>query len=319
MLIYTHILDKIMTIAKPSPTIELKTSERINLKLLPWIISTLLKKTDSNYQPTLIGHILLALVLSCTFFGSYALHIHRSAARLNQWLNPSTTVETDVTLQRLESKMAEAQQQLKKTTKPETKHNIERTLSEQERLKTQLYEIDKRLERYRYMMVFFYSRNYASITLTTFSAIIAGSCVLLISRAGWQRINNLVIHLCIFSSGCVILFSDISGIFQYDLNYQNVANIYGEHMTLKNAIRSFFATGGFLQENPNTGETQYIELQDTNRFIYYVDQQLTKFNQIPLAIDNSTLERVVNSANLGDQLGDRISFDVPESAKEIPQ
>ncbi|WP_107669162.1 hypothetical protein [Cyanothece sp. BG0011] len=308
-----------MTLAQPSPTVDLKKSEKVDFQFLRWIIASLVKKTDSNYQPTLIGHLLLAFVLSCTFLGSYALHINRSAARLNQWLNPPITTETDVTLKRLDSKTAEAQQELETITDPQRKQHIQRSLSEQERLKTQLYEIDKRLERYRYMMVFFYSRNYASITLTTFSAILAGSCVLLISRAGWQRVNNAVIHLCIFSSGCVILFSDISGIFQYDLNYQNVANIYSEHMTLKNAIRSFFATGGFLQENPDTGETQYVELQDTNRFIYYVDQQLTKFNQIPLAIDNSTLQRVVNSANFGDQLGDRISFDVPEPANETPQ
>lgn len=308
-----------MTIAKNSPNIDVRKKEKIDPKFLTWIISTLVKKTDHNYQPTIIGHLLLAILLSCFFLGSYALHINRSAARLNQWLNPQAPVVTDVTLERLEHQMAQTQQQLEQTTEVEKKHTIERHLTEQERLKTQLYEIDYRLERYRRMMVFFYSRNYASISLTTFSALVAGSCVLLISRTGWQQINNAVIHLCLFSSGCVILFSDISGIFQYDLNYQNVANIYGEHMTLRNAIRSFFATGGFIQENPNTGETEYIEMQDTNRFIYYVDQQLTKFNQIPLAIDTSTLQRVVNSANLSDQFGERISFDVPEAANQAPQ
>ncbi|MEM8780307.1 MAG: hypothetical protein AAGF26_15845 [Cyanobacteria bacterium P01_G01_bin.49] len=308
-----------MTIAKSSTQVDIGKTEKSDLKFLSFIISILTKKTDQNYQPTIVGHLLLALILSCLFLGGYALHIHRSATRLNQWLIPKVTVTTDVTLERLENQMVQAQQELKKTSEAGKKNDIERHLSEQERLKTQLYEIDHRLERYRRMMVFFYSRNYASITLTTFSAIVAGSCVLLISRTGWQRINNAVIHLCIFSSGCVILFSDISGIFQYDLNYQNVATIYGEHMTLRNAIRSFFATGGFIEENPDTGETEYVELPETNRFIYYVDQQLTKFNQIPLAIDTSTLQRVVDSTNLNNQFGERISFDVPESAEQPPQ
>ncbi len=309
-----------MTIAKASTNEITGEKKQLNSKSLSWMISSLVKKNeDNNYQPTILGHLLLASLLSSVFFGSYALQINRAAARLNQWLNPQSSATTDVAIKRIENQMVNAQQELEQTNEPETKNTLERHLSEQERLKTQLDEIDRRLERYHRMMLFFYSRNYASISLTTISALIAGSCVLLISRSGWEQINNAVIHLFVFSSGCVILFSDISGIFQYDVNYQNVAAIYGEHMTLKNAIRSFLATGGFLQENPDTGETEYIQRQDTNRFIYYVDRQLTKFNQIPLAIDTSTLQRVVNSANLSSQFGEKVSFDVPEAASESGQ
>lgn len=303
-----------MTIAKSSPNLTVNSQENFQPKSLSWIISSLVKKTDHNYQPTILGHGLLTLLLACLFLGGYALQINRASFRLNQWLNPQNLAESDVTIERLENQVMHTKQELENTHDSEQRNYLQRHLSEQERLKTQLYEIDVRLERYSRMMVFFYSRNYASIALTTFSALVAGSCVLLISRTGWERINNSVIHLFIFSSGCVLLFSDISGIFQYDLNYQNVASIYGEHMTLRNAIRSFFATGGFLQENRNTGATEYVELQDTNRFIYYIDQQLTKFNQIPLAIDTSSLQRVVNAANLNNQFGERVSFDVPESA-----
>lgn len=284
--------------------------------LKKWLPALFRKSENGDRtQPSFLGHCVLATLLSGVFMGGYALQVNRSATRLNNWLNPTAIPTADVMIERLDSQIEQMSQHLEEAHESEDRHTIEINLAEKTRLKVQLLEIDKRLTRYSDMMIYFYSRNNASISLTTLSALLAGSCVLLISRMGWEKVNNVVIHGFLFSSGCVLLFSDISGIFQYDANYQTVKSIYTEHMTLKNAIHSFLATEGFIRENPD-GNIEYVGKQDTNRFIYYVDQQLAKFNQIPVDIDASTLQQVVNAANVRNQLGEGVSFELPSRAED---
>ncbi len=144
------------------------------------------------------------------------------------------------------------------------------------------------------MMIFFYKHYYTSIGITSASALVAGICLFFISKVGWDKVNNSLINVFVVTSSAVIFFGDLPGTFKYKENSEASRDLYLEHISLRNEVHSYLATGGTLSdnvENPNL-----YKRTEANLFIHYVDQKLASLNKIPLGFDTTGINDFKDNA-----------------------
>ena len=186
--------------------------------------------------------------------------------------------------------------------------DLKAAAAEKARLTEQVKEIESRIQRYSNMMVFFYKHYYISISLTSASALVAGICLFFISKVGWEKANNGLINVFIVTSSAVIFFGDLPGIFSHDESSTASRDLYLEHISLRNEIRSYLATGGTIGgalEKPDTFSTT-----EASRFIHYVDKKMAELNKIPIGFDATRITGIEGSARV---------LTVPEKATTSPQ
>jgi hypothetical protein len=229
-------------------------------------------KGRPNQQPTLLGHFLISSgLLALIGVGYFSLNWY-GAKQAKEWLGP----QEDFTL---------------------VGETLNATPTEKVRLAEQLNQIELRINRYSAMMVFFYKHYYISISLTSASALVAGICLFFISKKGWQDANNALINVFIITSGAVIFFGDLPGIFRHNDNSAASRDLYLEHISLRNQVRSYLATGATVGGDPE--KPNEFSRPETSRFILYVDQKLAELNQIPIGFDPTGIKDIEEKSRLG--------------------
>lgn len=223
-------------------------------------------------QPTFFGHLLITSSLLVLIGASNILHSWYAHQQAKKWLNSTeklTTIDID-------------------------KGKSGASATEKARLTEQLDDIQSRLDRYSTMMVFFYTHYYTSIIITSASALVAGICLFFISKVGWERVNNSLINVFVVTSSIGIFFGDLPGTFKYKENSETSRDLYLEHISLKNEVRSYLVTG--LTISDNAEDSAVYKRTETNLFIHYVDQKLASLNEIPLGFDTTGINDFKDNA-----------------------
>ena len=88
--------------------------------------------------------------------------------------------------------------------------------------------------------------------------------MILISKEGFEKVNNGFITVFLIASSAVIFYSDIPGVFQQRENGDLSRDLYLRHINLRNEIRSYL----YL---PPVGTGDSIEI---NKFIHSTDNKL---------------------------------------------
>lgn len=121
-----------------------------------------------------------------------------------------------------------------------------------------------------------------------------GICLFFISKVGWERVNNSLINVFVVTSSSVIFFGDLPGTFKYKENSEASRDLYLEHISLRNEIRSYLATGGTVRNN--TESSDVYKRTESHLFIHYVDQKLASLNKIPLGFDTTGINDFKDNA-----------------------
>jgi len=224
-----------------------------------------------NKQPTFFGHLLIASSLLVLIGASNLSHNWYADQQAKKWLYSTEEL----------------------TTSRENK-KLDASDPEKARLAEQLNDIQSRLDRYSAMMIFFYKHYYTSIGITSASALVAGICLFFISKVGWERVNNSLINVFVVTSSTVIFFGDLPGIFKFKENSEASRNLYLEHISLRNEVRSYLATGGTISGNSENSDV--YKRTEPNLFIHYVDKKLASLNQIPLGFDTTGINDFKDNA-----------------------
>ncbi len=227
---------------------------------------------NENKQPSFFGHLLITSSLLVLIVASNLSHNWYADQQAKKWLHSTE----------------------KLTTSNGENKNLDASDPEKARLAEQLNDIQSRLDRYSAMMIFFYKHYYTSIGITSASALVAGICLFFISKVGWDKVNNSLINVFVVTSSAVIFFGDLPGTFKYKENSEASRDLYLEHISLRNEVHSYLATGGTLSdnvENPNL-----YKRTEANLFIHYVDQKLASLNKIPLGFDTTGINDFKDNA-----------------------
>jgi hypothetical protein len=222
-------------------------------------------KGRRNQQPTILGHFLITSGLLILIGAGYCFLDRYAVKNANKWIDS-----------RVES-MPPAQ-------------NFKATAAEKARLIEQLNQIESRIQRYSAMMVFFYKHYYISISLTSASALVAGICLFFISKVGWKKANNSLINAFVVTSSAVIFFGDLPGIFKQNETSEASRDLYLQHISLRNEVRSYLATGGTI--GGNSEQPDAFNVTEANRFIHYVDKKMAELNKIPIGFDATRITGV---------------------------
>lgn len=183
-------------------------------------------------QPTFFGHLLITSSLLVLIGASHLLHNRYAHQQAKKWLNLNSTE--------------------KLTTVDIDNGKSGASATEKARLTEQLDDIQSRLDRYSTMMVFFYTHYYTSIIITSASALVAGICLFFISKVGWEKVNNSLINVFVVTSSTGIFFGDLPGTFKYKENSETSRDLYLEHISLRNEVRSYVVTGLTISDNAET-------------------------------------------------------------------
>jgi hypothetical protein len=216
-----------------------------------------------NKQPTFFGHVLITSSLLVLIGASNLCHNWYADQQAKDWLYSTEEIAPS----KVENK------------------KLDTSTPEKARLAEQLNDIQSRLDRYSAMMIFFYKHYYTSIGLTSASALVAGICLFFISKVGWERVNNSLINVFVVTSSAVIFFGDLPGTFKYKENSEASRDLYLEHLSLRNEVRSYLATGGTVSNNGENSDV--YKRTEPSLFIHYVDQKLASLNKIPLGFDTT--------------------------------
>ncbi|MDJ0678771.1 MAG: hypothetical protein QNJ18_02765 [Xenococcaceae cyanobacterium MO_167.B52] len=228
------------------------------------------KKEQSNmYQLTFWGHTLLAIVSIVTIVGTFVL-LNLYAIHLSKkWLdgirdqNPSKfSVETT-----------------------EIPNNIHKSIKDnpycEERLKNQLSEIQIRIVRHKEFMLYFYRQHFLSIYMTSGLALIAGICLIFIAEVGIGNANPALINIFITTASAGLLYQRLPAMFQQELNREANRSLFLKYSDLGNIILSYLATGTIRNNTPITNQSFSSQL-NANKFVHFIDQELARFNQLPI-------------------------------------
>lgn len=230
-------------------------------------------ETGANQQPTLLGHLLLTSSLLMLIGIGYFSMQWSASKKANEWLGATQNFT------------------------PLSEGIKNASEDEKTRLKQQFEEIQARSHRYATIMTFFYQQYYVSISLTSASALVAGICLFFISKKGWDRVNNAVINVFIVASGSVIFFGDLPGIFRQNENSTTSRDLYIAHVSLRNKVLSYLATGATVGAEPE--KPNEFSRPETSRFILYVDQKLAELNQVPIGFDPTGIGDVERKSRFG--------------------
>jgi hypothetical protein len=227
-----------------------------------------------NHQPTFLGHLLITSSLLIVISAGFVSLNWYAGNKANEWLGPKEQLTP-------------------------IDEKLEATAAEKKRLAEQLNEIEVRINRHSAIMIFFYKRHYTAISLTSVSALVSGICLFFISKVGWEKVNNTLINVFVVTSSAAIFFGDLPGIFKQDENITANRELYLEHISLRNEVRSYIATGGTVGKDPKNPNLYQFTSTEPNRFIHYVDKRLAELNKISIGFDPKGITDLERRSKLG--------------------
>lgn len=132
-------------------------------------------------------------------------------------------------------------------------------------------------------MTYFYVRYYTSIAITSSAAIIAAICLIFISKDGLTNANPYVINLFLASSSMGILFGTFPAVFKQEKNVSDNKALYLRYSALEQQILTYLVTGKDPINQPDE--------QEIKNFIYYLDKQMEKINQLAIGFDSTRIPK----------------------------
>lgn len=239
-------------------------------------------------QPTLLGHCLISASLIAVLGASYYSLNSYADKKANEWINNEKAISNDAFDK--DKQVAITKKQTETLIK-----GLKAQENEKLRIAQQLETIEFQISRYSKIMVFFSNHYYTALIITSASTLVAATCLLFISKKGWEQAHNSIINVFIIASGAVIFLGDLPGTFKEKENFEAYGSLYIQHIALRNEILSYLATGGNIlgadPKKPN--EVSHI---DINRFIYLVDNKLVQLNKIAIAFDATGINDITRTA-----------------------
>ncbi len=254
--------------AQTGQTSQAKLYEPLHLpRWLMWAIS------PHNNQLTFLAHVVLTASLTVLALGSYWFMFWFAGTKEAEWLGTSQVTRPEV-IQTATSELS---------ARP----------AERDRLIAQFDEIEVRAARHAKIMSFFYKQYYISISMIVGAAVLASICLFFISKVGWERVNNALINIFIFSSAVVFFHGNLMLVFKQEENLRGNQELYLSYLSVREEMLSYWATQ----------QTQAGDTLEAAQFIHYIDGQLQGLNKIQLGFDTPQISTLV----------DQFQFNNPEN------
>lgn len=161
------------------------------------------------------------------------------------------------------------------------------TPAERSRLITQFQDIETLAAKHAMIMGFFYKQYYISLAMMGTATAVAVISLFFISQLGWQRVNNAVINIFIVATGVVVIYGNISLVFQQRDNIEASQTIYINYLALRNEMLSYWATGMTINDEEMTPA----------QFIHYMDRHLKAISLIRLGFNPNSISNLSNQLN----------------------
>ncbi len=185
--------------------------------------------------------------------------------------------------------------QLKSTNDLSFSCSLPISLEERSRIKAQLLKIRVKANHHLIVMEDFYVNYFSSIVMFSIAGAIAAICLTLISKKGWDQVNEHVITIFLVMSAVTAYYGAMPSSFQQQQNIGDNKVLYLKFVALENEVLSYVATGGrTVLKDQAQNEKPKIVVKD---FIYYVDQQLAQDN-IAIGFDSSKAPSYASSFNV---------------------
>jgi hypothetical protein len=170
-----------------------------------------------------------------------------------------------------------------------TVEQLPATSAEQTRLIAQFQEIETRATRHARIMGFFYKQYYISLSMVVGAAVVASMCLFFISKSGWEKANNAVINVFIFSAAVILLYGNLIFVFKQDENLRGNQELYLSYVALREEVLSYWATRRTsMSEEP----------LEATQFILYLDNRLQSLNRIQLGFDSPQISTLLRQLQL---------------------
>ena len=171
---------------------------------------------DSNYSPTLFGHITLTTSMLLFTSFSYVCILCMGTFLQDQWLNKE--VETPKTV---------------KQSEVFNKQTLNIEDRQQHRIVEQLNTINDLKVRHCRIMSFFYKQYFCLLSIGSPAALISLICVFFIIKKGWEATNNAVINIGMTSLGVTLFALNTTQVFQQSENLKTSQDLYSAYVSLQ--------------------------------------------------------------------------------------
>lgn len=176
--------------------------------------------------------------------------------------------------------------------------SISVTPEEQARLKTQLIKIRMKANQHLTIMKDFYANYFSSILMFSIAGAISAICLVLISKKGWDVVDEHVITTFLVMSAVTAYYGSMPSSFQQQQNITDNKVLYLKFVSLENEVLSYPVTGDYMKTvPPKEGSTKPFPTVSVREFINYIDQQLAQDN-IAIGFDSSKAPNYSGSFNV---------------------
>lgn len=153
------------------------------------------------------------------------------------------------------------------------------------RLLQQLHTVKRRVEFHGNVMVFFYSRYFLALTMTSVAAVLAGAVLITITRVGWQTAKPYAKATFLTATGVAAYYGAFPGMYQQAQNIADNASLYVAYSNVENEVLSYLATGA-----DSSGKAQ-----DPSSFVHALDRRMAELNRVAIGFDATKLPSSVGS------------------------
>ena len=155
------------------------------------------------------------------------------------------------------------------------------TKPDKQRIKEQFKIIDAKAVSHANIILYFYTRLYTAIVLSSIGTIISGICLFYISKFGWEKANNYIINVFVTTTSITIFVGAQPIVFKQQSNIQENTNLYVNYVNLKNQALTYIAVK--KDEKGNKIESANL--------ILATEKKLNELNKIAIGFDSENLPK----------------------------
>ena len=159
------------------------------------------------------------------------------------------------------------------------------------RLLQQLHTVRRRVEFHGNVMVFFYSRYFLALTMTSVAAVLAGAVLITITRVGWQTAKPYAKAAFLTATGVAAYYGAFPGMYQQAQNIAENASLYVAYSNVENEVLSYLATGA-----DSSGKAQ-----ETSSFVHALDRRMAELNRVAIGFDATKIPSAIESFNAAEK------------------
>jgi hypothetical protein len=167
-----------------------------------------------------------------------------------------------------------------------------------ERIRNQISEVRDRERRHLGVVVFYYSRYYMAIALSSVLGVFAGVLFIFISINGLKQANSYILLLFIASSSLSAFFGIYPSLYKQPENIEDNEKLYRAYVELEDNIRTNAILLDLECENDKSENVECL-----TKYISAIDSRLKDINRLTVVLDPSALKDLDSAVkSIGNEL-----------------